>query len=292
MFKTNTLSNKTAKGIILNSLIAILSLFVNGFGIYLTMKANIGAAPWDVFNLGLSKSIGILYGTASISVSVAILLIDISMKESIGIAMFIDAIVVGKSVDFFNYVDFVPTPSNLPASIAMLFAGLFVLGYTQLFYMKAALGCGPRDTLLVGLKRHLPKIPIGVISIALLGTATLIGYLLGGPVGIGTIICALFQGPIMAFAFKTLHFDATGIKHESLFESFAVITAKAASYLICFWRICGNLYRCHPSSLIWLIIVPSKQIRPASSLLTENIHILHLLSWKEKGFMCVSHQKK
>ena len=225
MFKTNTLSNKTAKGIILNSLIAILSLFVNGFGIYLTMKANIGAAPWDVFNLGLSRSLGILYGTASISVSVAILLIDISMKESIGIAMFIDAIVVGKSVDFFNYVDFVPTPSNLPTSIAMLFAGLFVLGYTQLFYMKAALGCGPRDTLLVGLKRHLPKIPIGVISIALLGTATLIGYLLGGPVGIGTIICAFFQGPIMAFAFKTLHFDATGIKHESLFESFAVITA-------------------------------------------------------------------
>jgi uncharacterized membrane protein YczE len=225
MFKSSNLSNKTTAGIVLNSLVAILSLFVNGFGIYLTMKANIGAAPWDVFNLGLSRSLGILYGTASISVSVAILLIDISMKESIGIAMFIDAIVVGKSVDFFNYVDFVPTPSNLPASIAMLFAGLFVLGYTQLFYMKAALGCGPRDTLLVGLKRHLPKIPIGVISIALLGTATLIGYLLGGPVGIGTIICALFQGPIMAFAFKTLHFDATGIKHENLFESIAVITA-------------------------------------------------------------------
>ncbi len=225
MFKNNTLSNKTTKGIVLNSLIAILSLFVNGFGIYLTMKANIGAAPWDVFNLGLSKSLGILYGTASISVSIVILLIDISMKESIGIAMFIDAIVVGKSVDFFNYVDLVPTPTSLPVSIVMLFAGLFVLGYTQLFYMKAALGCGPRDTLLVGLKRHLPKIPIGVISIALLGTATLIGYLLGGPVGIGTIICAFFQGPIMALAFKTLHFNATGIKHESLFESFAVITA-------------------------------------------------------------------
>ena len=90
--------------------------------------------------------------------------------------------------------------------------------------MKAALGCGPRDTLLVGLKRHLPKIPIGAVSIVLLGSATLIGYLLGGPVGIGTIICALFQGPIMAFAFKTLHFDATGIKHENLLQSLAVIT--------------------------------------------------------------------
>ncbi len=225
MLRNSTLSNNTAKGILLNSIMAILSLFVNGFGIYLTMKANIGAAPWDVLNLGLSKSLGILYGTASISVSVIILLIDISMKESIGIAMIIDAVVVGKSVDFFNYIDPIPTPSSLPASIAMLFAGLFVLGYTQLFYMKAALGCGPRDTLLVGIKRHLSGIPIGVVSIALLGSATLVGYLLGGPVGIGTIICALFQGPIMAFAFKTLHFDATSIKHENLFQSFAVISA-------------------------------------------------------------------
>ncbi len=225
MLKNSSLSNNTAKGIFLNSLMAILALFVNGFGIYLTMKANIGAAPWDVLNLGLSKSLGILYGTASISVSVIILLIDISMKESIGLAMFIDAIVVGKSVDFFNYTDFVPAPQSLPASIVMLIVGLFVLGYTQFFYMKAALGCGPRDTLLVGLKRHLPKIPIGIISIVLLGSATLIGFLLGGPVGIGTIICALFQGPIMAFAFKTLRFDATSIKHENLFRSFSVIAA-------------------------------------------------------------------
>ncbi len=179
MFRNSSLSNNTAKGIFLNSLTAILALFVNGFGIYLTMKANIGAAPRDVLNLGLSKSLGILYGTASISVSVIILLIDISMKESIGLAMFIDAIVVGKSVDFFNYTDFVPAPQSLPASIVML----------------------------------------------IVGSATLIGFLLGGPVGIGTIICALFQGPIMAFAFKTLRFDATNIKHENLLRSFSVIAA-------------------------------------------------------------------
>ncbi len=224
MLKNNTLSNKTAKGIALNSLIAIFALFVNGFGVYLTMRANIGAAPWDVFNLGLSKSLGIIYGTASIAVSVTILLIDIAMKEPIGIAMFIDAVVVGKSVDLFNYIEIVPEPSSLPRSIAMLFVGLFIMGYTQYLYMKSALGCGPRDTLLIGLKRHISVIPIGIVSIMLLGTATLAGYLLGGPVGIGTILCALFQGPIMAFAFRTLHFNATEIRHESLPESMKVIS--------------------------------------------------------------------
>ena len=91
--------NRTAGSIVLNMLIAAVSLFVNGFGIYLTIQANIGAAPWDVLNLGLSKSLGILYGSASIAVSVTILILDILMKEPIGIAMFIDAVVVGKSVD-------------------------------------------------------------------------------------------------------------------------------------------------------------------------------------------------
>ena len=76
--------------------LATVALFINGFGVYLTIHANIGAGPWDVFNLGLSKTFGILYGTASILVSSAILCIDIALKEPIGIAMFIDAVVVGK----------------------------------------------------------------------------------------------------------------------------------------------------------------------------------------------------
>ena len=121
--------------------------------------------------------------------SVSILLIDILLKEPIGIAMFIDAIVVGKSVDFFNWIDPIPPCSSLLTGIPLLIAGLFVLAYTQYTYMIASLGCGPRDTLMVGLAKRVRRIPIGVVSIAILGTATLVGWLLGGPVGIGTILC-------------------------------------------------------------------------------------------------------
>lgn len=198
--------------------LAAFSLFVNGFGVYLTIHANIGAGPWDVFNLGLSKTFGILYGTASISVSMIILIIDIAMKEPIGIAMFIDAIVVGKSVDLFRYLKIIPAPHTLAGSIVMMFAGLFIIGYTQYFYMKAALGCGPRDTLLVGIKKRTQSIPIGVVSIIMLSIVTLIGYFLGGPVGIGTLIVAFCAGPVMQFAFTTMHFDATKIHHQSIYE--------------------------------------------------------------------------
>ena len=218
--------NKTTKSILLNSLIAALSLFVNGFGVYLTIHADIGAAPWDVLNLGLSKTLHIIYGSASIAVSLTILIIDILLKENIGIAMFIDAVTVGKAVDFFEWLDIVPVPKTLVGSIVMILIGLVIIGYTQMLYMKAALGCGPRDTLLVGLTRRVPKIPIGAVSIALLSTATLVGWLLGGPVGIGTILCAFASGPIMQAAFMSVKFDATGIRHQKIHESVKVFLGK------------------------------------------------------------------
>lgn len=211
--------NRTVKAIVINMILAAVSLFVNGFGVYLTIQANIGAGPWDVLNLGLSKTLGILYGTASIAVSCTILGIDILLKEPIGIAMFIDAVVVGKSVDFFNHIQAVPSASSLLTGIPLMLVGLTIMAYTQFTYMIASLGCGPRDTLLVGVAKRVKKIPIGAVSIALLSLATLIGWLLGGPVGVGTLICAFCTGPIMQMAFRSVRFDATGIKHQRFTDS-------------------------------------------------------------------------
>ncbi len=221
--KRDLRENRTPGTILLNMLIAAASLFVNGFGVYLTIQANIGAGPWDVLNIGLSRSLGILYGTASIAVSLSILLIDILLKEPIGIAMFIDAVVVGKSVDFFNWIHAVPACQSLWTGIPVMVAGLFILAYTQYTYMIASLGCGPRDTLLVGLAKRVKRVPIGAVSIALLSTATLAGWLLGGPVGIGTLLCAFGTGPIMQLAFTTVRFDATSIRHQRLMDSMKVM---------------------------------------------------------------------
>ena len=217
--RSNLRENRTAGAILINMLLAAVSLFVNGFGVYLTIQANIGAGPWDVLNLGLSKTLGILYGTASIAVSCTILGIDVLLKEPIGIAMFIDAVVVGKSVDFFNHIQAVPPASSLLTGVPLMLVGLTIMAYTQFTYMIASLGCGPRDTLLVGLAKRVRKVPIGAVSIALLSLATLIGWLLGGPVGVGTLICAFCTGPLMQMAFRSVRFDATGIKHQRLTDS-------------------------------------------------------------------------
>ncbi|MBQ9460055.1 MAG: hypothetical protein IJU66_09015 [Oscillospiraceae bacterium] len=229
--KNDLRMNRTPGAILLNTALAAASLFANGFGVYLTIQANIGAAPWDVLNLGLSKSLGILYGNASIAVSVTILLIDILLKEPIGIAMFIDAVVVGKAVDFFNRINAVSACDSMLTAIPMMVVGLFILAYTQYAYMIASLGCGPRDTLMVGLAKRAKCVPIGAVSIALLSSATLIGWLLGGPVGIGTIICAFGAGPVMQLAFRTVGFDATGIRHQRLRDSARVLFPNAFSPL-------------------------------------------------------------
>ena len=140
--------------------------------------------------------------------------------------MFIDAVVVGKAVDFFNWLHPVAPCRSLLTAIPVMLIGLFVLAYTQYTYMVASLGCGPRDTLLVGLARRLRRLPIGLVSVALLSTATLIGWLLGGPVGIGTLICAFGAGPIMQLAFRSVHFDATGTRHQRLRDSARVLLGR------------------------------------------------------------------
>ncbi|MBQ8075656.1 MAG: hypothetical protein IJ237_06695 [Oscillospiraceae bacterium] len=225
-FKTDLRENRTAGAIFMNCILATISLFFNGLGVYLTIQANIGVSPWDVLNIGASKTLGILYGTASITIAYTILVIDILMREPIGLAMFIDAFVVGKAVDFFNRMNLVPLCSSLKTGIPVLFIGLVVIAYTQFGYMSAALGCGPRDTLMVGLAKRAGKIPIGAVSIALQSLVTFVGWLLGGPVGIGTLICAFCAGPIMQFAFQSMHFNATQIHHQHLGSSIRILFRK------------------------------------------------------------------
>lgn len=218
--------NGNGKDILKNSITAAAGLFIFGFGVYLTIQAGIGAAPWDAFNLGLSKVTGISYGTASITVSFVILFIDMLLREKIGIGMILDAVIVGKAVDLFNYLDLVKTPEDLFLSVVIMTAGMFIMGFSQVIYMKTGLGCGPRDSMLVGLKRRLAKIPIGIVSVAILTAVTLIGWLLGGPIGIGTLICAFLEGPVMQLDFRIAKFDPTAVSHQDILTSLKVLTGR------------------------------------------------------------------
>ena len=217
------LENKTPGAVLRNTLLSAVSLFVNGFGVFLTIRAGLGAAPWDVLSLGLSRTLGILYGDASVAISFTVLLIDLLLREPIGLSMLIDAVVVGKSVDLFDSLNLIPESLPAGAGVVLMILGLFINSYTLVTYMTASLGCGPRDTLLVGLKKRFKRLPIGAVSVALMGTVTLAGWLLGGKVGVGTLMCAFLSGPILQLSFRTVHFRAEEVRHQHIMDSLRVL---------------------------------------------------------------------
>ena len=196
-----------------------LGLFIFSIGVYLTIQADIGLAPWDCLSMGVSGKVGYSYGIVHTVISIIILIIDILLKEKIGYGTILDALLVGNYVDLIDHIITLPQFHSIPISCIMVIIGLFIMGYGQYFYMDAAQGCGPRDSLLIALGKRFPRTPIGVVQTVLVGIALLIGWLLGGPVGIGTVISVFGMGTALQIVCKILHFEPRDVVHKNVFET-------------------------------------------------------------------------
>ena len=218
--------NQTKLDIFKNSLLATAGLMFFAVGTYLVIQANLGVNPWDTFCIGLSQKLGILYGTSSIIISFTIIAIDLLLKEKIGIGTVLDAIVVGKTVDLLNWLDIIPKQDNAVTGIIMMFVGFFIAGFSQYLYMKAGLSCGPRDSFQIAIGRRLPKIPIGGINVIILSVVLVIGWMLDGPIGIGTLISPVAMGFMQQFAFNLMKFEPKEVTHQDLFGSMKVLLGR------------------------------------------------------------------
>lgn len=108
----------------LRILYAALGLFIFAFGVYLTIQANVGLAPWDAFSMGVSYHVPLTYGDIVTLTGFVILAIDLLLKEKIGLGSILDVCIVGKSVDLFTWLDIVPQLHNIWIGIPVLLAGL------------------------------------------------------------------------------------------------------------------------------------------------------------------------
>ena len=219
--------NQTRKDIVIHSVIAAAGLFCCGIGIYFTLQANIGVSPWDVFHQGISSHTGMLYGNVSVLTALLILIVDIVMKEPIGIGMFLDAFIVGKAVDLCGWLNFLPKQTSLPAGLLCMLAGLTITACGMRVYMGCALGCGPRDTLMVALCKH-TGLPVGPVTMMIYAVVTAIGWLLGGQVGIGTVLSVLYVGPALQTICRLTGFDAAKVTHQNLLETLCILSGKRA----------------------------------------------------------------
>jgi len=193
----------------------IFGLFLYALGIVLTIRANIGYSPWDVFHAGLSLKTGMSIGTASIITGVAIVGVVLVFGEKIGLGTIFNMVLIGVFIDLILMSNVIPKPENLVFGLLMLIVGLFVVSLGSYFYIKTAFGAGPRDSLMVVLNRK-TRLPVGICRSAIELVVTIIGWVLGGMVGIGTAISVIAIVFFVQLTFALLKFAPSAVNHETL----------------------------------------------------------------------------
>ena len=208
---------------------ATFGLAVNGCGLYLMLQASIGLAPWDVLALSISMHLPLSYGSVVMLIGFLLIGVNLLLGEPIGIGMVLDALIVGSVADLLARLDLLPARTTLLSGVLCMLLGLVLVAVSQWIYMSAALGCGPRDALFVALGKRLPRVPIGVVQFMLLALVLAAGWLLGGPVGIGTLMAVFGLGAIMQGIFALVRFDPRGVTHESILQSIQAVRKAAVS---------------------------------------------------------------
>ncbi|MFW6600215.1 YczE/YyaS/YitT family protein [Propionibacteriaceae bacterium Y2011] len=175
----------------LTQLFAGLTLF--GLSMAMLIRGGLGMIPWDVFHAGVTKHLPLSFGTVAIITALIVLLLWIPLREAPGLGTIANAIWVGVAVDVF--LALLSAPEGLVARFAMMLGGIVLNAVATALYIGAQFGPGPRDGLMTGLARRLP-ISLRVIRTGIEVVVVLAGWLLGGVVGLGTVLFALCIGPL------------------------------------------------------------------------------------------------
>jgi uncharacterized membrane protein YczE len=167
-------------------------LLLYGVSSSLLVLAGLGLDPWNVFHQGLSRTIGLAIGTWAIVVGAAVLLLWIPLRQRPGIGTLSNVVLVGGTMDV--VLGHVNAPHAMAPRVACLVCGVLLNGVATGAYIGAGLGPGPRDGLMTGLaaRGHSIRVVRTGLELAVLAT----GWLLGGTVGVGTLLYALSIGPL------------------------------------------------------------------------------------------------
>ena len=172
----------------------ILGLTLFGLGEALLIVSNFGVTPWTVFAEGVAKNFDISIGLATFLVSISILVLWVPLKQKIGIGTISNAIIIAFTIDLFVYL--LPHSKNTFLSFFEMTFGILLVGVGSGIYLITNLGPGTRDGLMKGISENFKK-PIYIVRLSIEITVVIFGWLLGGTVGLGTLMFAILIGPII-----------------------------------------------------------------------------------------------
>ncbi|NLN48218.1 MAG: membrane protein [Clostridiales bacterium] len=194
-------------------------------GTQLIVHSDLGASPWVVLYIGIVNYTPLSLGQASQICGFAVLFIAYILDTVPGLGSVFSMIFIGIFMDIIDVLGILTVPQSLSGRFALLILGIITVGWGTCFYIKENLGTGPRDALMVALLRKTNK-PIWFIRALIEAAVLFIGYLLKGPVGIGTLITAGTLGFSVQSAFKIAGYNAKKAKHLDLIELANLITCK------------------------------------------------------------------
>lgn len=178
-------------------LLLILGLTLFGLGESLLITANIGVSPWIVLSQGVSSVTSLSVGEATFVVSVLVLFMWIPLKQLPGVGTVLNAIIIAAVIEF--SVPFLPYPEHALNQVLQTIIGILIVGLGSGIYLISNLGAGPRDGLMTGLQK-VTQLPISIVRTSIEVTVVVIGWSMGGVVGLGTVIFALGIGPSVSIA--------------------------------------------------------------------------------------------
>ena len=183
----------------------VLGLFLCAFGVVAFLEAGLGLPPWDVLHQGVAEQTTLSFGEANLLVSVIVLAIAALARARIGLGTVLNAVLIGVFVIALTAIDAVDelADASLGGRIALMLVALLLFGIGSALYIAPDLGAGPRDSLMLVLSKRL-SVRIGVSRTGLELAALLLGWVLGGTVGIGTLVFALGIGPAVELSFRLL----------------------------------------------------------------------------------------
>jgi uncharacterized membrane protein YczE len=173
-----------------------------GLSIEMMVKADLGFTPWVVFEQALTIHFPITLGQAIITVAVVISLIDLALRQPLGWGTLANTLSIGLWVDWLSPI--VPAvPNVLWFQIPYLLLSVLVMGFATAIYVGVNAGAGPRDSLMLAISRR-ATVSVRVARAVIEIVVVIVGWLLGGSVGLGTLLFALTIGPAVQFAFRLL----------------------------------------------------------------------------------------
>jgi len=203
----------------------IFGLFLYALAILLTLYSKLGVSPWDVFHVGVTRHINLTLGQVSELTGLAILAVSYFIGVIPGLSSILNMIFIGVFIDIINSLSVFRTPATLPGRITMLLVGILAMGWATYFYLRVEMGAGPRDSLMEGFVKKLDK-PVWLIRGTIEIMALILGYLMGGPVGLGTLLIAFTVGFSVQLAFKIGRYSSENVQHMDIIQMYKFLKQK------------------------------------------------------------------